>query len=252
MIFFSSLSLCLFSPAGPGPVDTLSVAGLHSRSVSVSWVPPIQPNGIIRNYTLCLYPNSVTALDYTPSSVSSTSSTISSSLGPFPSLLPRVEDPDPSSAYNLRPTSSLATPQGLNHIAMSSVITGTNNGSGLFEDTLNRHFSTLKPHIVEDSHTSSTKIDNVSKDPRSVLFQSPEHSNSVGPNPSLSNLEYSESSYNTGHFAQDPIYRPTASNFSAVSRSTPLSVTVPGNTTTYTFLHLLPYQTYRLQVLHLL
>uniref|UniRef100_UPI0037E7E888 usherin n=1 Tax=Semicossyphus pulcher TaxID=241346 RepID=UPI0037E7E888 len=38
----------------PGAVDTPAVSGLHPRSVSVTWVPPSQPNGIITNYTLYL------------------------------------------------------------------------------------------------------------------------------------------------------------------------------------------------------
>uniref|UniRef100_A0A3B5AVF4 Usherin-like n=1 Tax=Stegastes partitus TaxID=144197 RepID=A0A3B5AVF4_9TELE len=69
--FSFPVSSLVFFPlsAGPGPVDTPAVSGLHSRSVSVNWVPPTQPNGIITNYTLYLHSGSVTPLDHKPSSV---------------------------------------------------------------------------------------------------------------------------------------------------------------------------------------
>uniref|UniRef100_A0A3P8RYW1 Usherin n=1 Tax=Amphiprion percula TaxID=161767 RepID=A0A3P8RYW1_AMPPE len=66
----------------PGPVNPPAVSGLHSRSVSVTWVPPTQLNGIITNYILYLHPSSVTFFDYKPSSVSSTNLNLKPSLGP--------------------------------------------------------------------------------------------------------------------------------------------------------------------------
>ncbi|XP_008295345.1 usherin-like, partial [Stegastes partitus] len=208
----------------PGPVDTPAVSGLHSRSVSVNWVPPTQPNGIITNYTLYLHSGSVTPLDHKPSSVSSTNLTLKPSLSPNPSMLPSTEGAYLNSGHNLRPTSSLTTPQGSNHISI------------------------LRPGVVKDNQIESTGVSNVSRGPSSILFHPTKPSSTSGsPSFSPSNPDYI--SYNTEYFAkQDPINNPAFSSYSAASRSTPLSVTVPGNTTSYTFLDLLPYQTYSLQV----
>ncbi|AWP01780.1 putative usherin-like [Scophthalmus maximus] len=52
----------------PGPVDSPTVSGFHPRSVTVTWVPPSQTNGIINNYTLYLWPSSISPLDSKPSS----------------------------------------------------------------------------------------------------------------------------------------------------------------------------------------
>uniref|UniRef100_A0A4W6FW95 Usherin n=1 Tax=Lates calcarifer TaxID=8187 RepID=A0A4W6FW95_LATCA len=53
----------------PGPVDSPTISGLHPRSVTVTWDPPSEPNGVITNYTLYLWPSSVSHLDFKPSSV---------------------------------------------------------------------------------------------------------------------------------------------------------------------------------------
>uniref|UniRef100_A0A667ZN39 Usherin n=1 Tax=Myripristis murdjan TaxID=586833 RepID=A0A667ZN39_9TELE len=47
----------------PGPVDAPAVSGIHPRSVTVSWLPPFQPNGLITNYTLYLHPGSSIAVE---------------------------------------------------------------------------------------------------------------------------------------------------------------------------------------------
>uniref|UniRef100_A0A672FK37 Usher syndrome 2A (autosomal recessive, mild) n=1 Tax=Salarias fasciatus TaxID=181472 RepID=A0A672FK37_SALFA len=42
----------------PGLINAPTVSGLHSRSLSITWAPPAQPNGIITHYTLYLHPTS--------------------------------------------------------------------------------------------------------------------------------------------------------------------------------------------------
>nr|XP_046239587.1 usherin [Scatophagus argus] len=184
----------------PGPVNTTSVSGLHHRSVTISWVPPFRPNGVITNYTLFLCPNSV----------SCTSTALPSSSGPNQSLLPNTEN-----AYLNSATSSL-TPSGPR--------------SNLLPNT----FSSLKPAIAEDDQMGSIHGSNTSQGRSSISFH-----------------PYTTTSSNVEpNFKQDSYYSPMSGFFSAASDSSspPLSVTVPGNTTSYTFLDLVPYQTYSLQV----
>ncbi|KAM9408306.1 LOW QUALITY PROTEIN: usherin [Pholidichthys leucotaenia] len=124
---------------GPGPVDTPTLSGLHPRSASINWAPPTQPNGIITNYTVYLYPSSASSLNYEAHSILSNSSLISTS-----------------------------------------------------------------------------------------------------------SLEFNTSNYYDESFIkQDLVHNP---NTTVVTRLAPLSVTVPGDKTSYTFLGLHPYQTYSLQV----
>ncbi|XP_070295708.1 usherin-like [Salvelinus sp. IW2-2015] len=49
-----SKPLAHMTPYSPGPVDPPVVSDLQSHSVSVSWAPPAQPNGVITHYTLHL------------------------------------------------------------------------------------------------------------------------------------------------------------------------------------------------------
>ncbi len=238
-------------------MDTPAVSGLHPRSVTVTWVPPSQPNGIIANYTLYLCPNSISPVDFKPSSVSSTSTTLNSSLGPNPSLLSGTEGAYFDLGHNLRPISSPTTPVS-SHNSISTVNTGSNDSSSPIQGTrpnlLSNPFSSLRPGIAEDNQIESTRGSNTSHGPVSISFNPTEaHHANVNPSPSLllSNPQYSATSSNTGHtLKQDPFHSPVSGFFSAASDSgsSPLLVTVPGNTTSYTFLDLLPYQTYSLQV----
>lgn len=212
LLFFFSLSISFSLPPGPGPVDTPAVSGLHPRSLTITWVPPSQPNGIITNYTLYLCPSSVSSLDFKPSSVYCTNTTLNSSLGPNPRLLPSTEGPYLNSGHNLRPS--------------------------------------LRPGIAEESTNGS----NTSQSPIFISFH-PTEPSTANINPSrsflLSNPQYNAASSNTEHvLKQEPFHSPISGSFGAASDSTssPLSVTVPGNTTSYTFLDLLPYQTYSIQV----
>lgn len=224
-------------------MDAPAVSGLHPRSVTVIWVPPSQPNGIITNYTLYLHPSSISALDSKHSSVSSPSITPNSSLGPNPSPAPSTEGGYLYSRHNLKPTSNLSTLSSSN-ISISTVRAHTNNP-----------FSSSRPGISEDDQIESSHVNNISQGPVSSSFYHAEPSaiSSVNPSPSLllSNPEYNPTSLNTDHFIkQDTLQRPISNSSSAASDSNlpPLSATVPGNTTSYTFLDLLPYQTYNLQV----
>ncbi|TMS13118.1 Usherin [Larimichthys crocea] len=206
----------------PGPVDTPAVSGLHPRSATVSWVPPAQPNGIITNYTLYLR----------PSSVSSTSTALNSSLGPNPSRLHSTEGAYLNSSHNQKP--SHTTPG----TSLSSANTHSNDSSVTFHATR----PNLHP-VTEDNQIKSTHVSNTSQGPSSISFHTTTANVNSSPSLLLSS-PYSAASSNTGLILQqDPFF-----SAASASSSSPLLVTVPGNTTTFTFLDLLPYQTYSLQV----
>ncbi|XP_056269140.1 usherin isoform X3 [Pseudoliparis swirei] len=211
----------------PGPVDSPAVSRLHPRGVTITWDPPSQPNGIITHYTLHLSPGSTSSSGSKPSSVSSISSTLNSSLGRNPSQLPGTEGANLTSSHDLGPTSSLA-PRGVSLISMSAVPTGSDDGSsaiqGTTPDFLQNPSSSLSPGIADDDQIESTGVSASSQGPAS----NPTHP--TGPS--------------------TPSDSPIAGFFSTASdsRSSRLSVTVPGNATSYTFLDLPPYQTYSLQM----
>lgn len=213
-----------YLPAGPGPVDTPAVSKLHPRSVTITWDPPAEPNGVITSYTLYLC-------------LSSVCSNLNYSLGHNLSLLPKTEGAYLNSGHNPIPTSHLTT-TGSSYISMSAVKTGSNDSLSTFQgtkpNTLPHHFSGVRPGTTNDNQ--STRGRNTSQGPSSISL----------PGLFLS-YPYNASSSNT---EQDSFLGPISGLFSAASdsSSSPLSVTVPGNTTSYTFLDLLPYQTYSLQV----
>lgn len=211
--------------AGPGPMSTPIVSGLHSRSLTVTWAPPSQLNGIITDYTICLC----------PSSVCSHSVTLSSSLGLNPSPLPHSKGAGLNSDQTLRTTSGLIT-LGSSNTSMAN--TGSDDGSNTIQGSrpnlFTKPFSSLRPGITEDSQTKSMHRTNTTKDLGFISFNPAKPdaaSMNLSPNTFLSNF-------------------PVSGCFSAASDSSsyPRSVTVPGNTTSYTFLDLLPYQTYKFQV----
>lgn len=220
-----------------------AVARLHPRSVNVSWVPPSQPNGIITNYTLYLCPK--------PSSVSSTNTIPNSSLDPKLSLLPSTEGVYPNLGHNLKPTSSRATP-GSENISMST-FTRTNDSSSAImspkPDVLSNLTSGFRPNITEHKHIESSFVTNTSQDHGSISFHHTEPSTSSrSPEFLPYNSDYNGTSSNTERFIEQDSLLP--SSLSDASDSS--SVTVPGNTTSYTFLGLLPYHTYSLQVLYII
>lgn len=246
---FLCLSIFSSSPlsAGPGPVDSPNVSELHSRSATVTWDPPSQPNGIITNYTLYLCPQ--------PGSVSSTSTILDSNLGPRLSLLPSTEGVYLNSGHNLRPTPSYVTP-GSGHIFMSTFNRSTNNSSSTIRgpkpNLLSNLISSLRPGVSGDKNIESSRLTNTSHGHGSISFHPTEPStSSVSPGPLPYNPDNNGTSLNTEHFIQqDPFHSPLSSSFGEASDSS--SVTVPGNTTSYTFLDLLPHHTYSLQVLYVI
>lgn len=235
----SPVALCLylfflFLPTGPGGVETPAVSGLHPRSVTVTWITPSQPNGIITNYTLYLHPSSVSALD--------SSMTLNSSLGPNSSPAPSTEGRYLYTRHNLRPTSNLTTFSS-SQLSISTVRAQTNNP-----------FSGSRPGISQDYQNDSSRINNIRQGSGSNLFQYSESKtiSNVNPSPSLfsSNPGYNSTSMNTDHFIKQDLFHRLSNSSSAASdsSSSPVSATVPGNTTSYTFLNLLPYHYYNLQV----
>nr|XP_040024120.1 usherin isoform X2 [Gasterosteus aculeatus aculeatus] len=187
----------------PGPVDTPVVSRLQSRSVTTTWVPPSQPNGIITKYTLYLCPSSTSTSD----SNSSSSMTLSSSSGRNKSLLASTERAYLNSSHNLRPTSSLLS-AGFSHVSTSTDATGRYGSSS----TVQGYIPGLLPNTPSSlSHgiTDDNQIESIS-----------------------------------------PSDSPISGFFSEVSdlHTSIVSVAVPGNTSSYTFFNLPPYQNYSLQV----
>ncbi|KAM4744035.1 usherin isoform 2-T2 [Anableps anableps] len=233
----------------PGPVDTPAIMGLHSRSALITWDPPAQTNGIITNYTLYLYSGSITSSDYKPDSVTTTSSTYRSNLSSKPSLISSFDGIHENSDFNFLTLSDAGRPKGSSHNPMSSA-DYDNMSSTIKNNTHSIYFSTTMPDTVEKNQTDSFSESTESHDHNVILFKPAEPKTSnpmIKTNVSLSALNYTASSFNPDHFiTQEPF---TISRFFAdASRSTPLSVTVPGNTTSYTFLNLLPYQMFSLQI----
>lgn len=227
-------------------MSTPIVSGLQSRSLTVTWAPPSQLNGVITHYSVCLC----------PSSVCSRSATLSSSLGPNPSPLPHSEGAGLNSDRNFRTTSGLITLSSSN-ISMATVNTGSNNSSNTVQGSrpnlFTKPFSSLRPGITEDSQSKSMHRTNATKDLGFTSFRPAEKDAAnlnLSPNTLLSNLYHPSSSDTEPILKKDLVHSPISGCFSAASDSSsyPRSVTVPGNTTSYTFLDLLPYQTYNFQV----
>nr|XP_054587843.1 usherin [Nothobranchius furzeri] len=209
----------------PEPVDPPIVHGLHSRSASIIWAPPSQTNGIITNYILYLHPGSAFSLDYEPSS--SLSSSLSSLFG--------EDEADHYSGSSFMASSSFTDPQDSGHDSITSAIAGFND-SNTMRDAAQRthnHFSTLRPRTVEGRQNDHIVLD-------------PDELNTTSPNSSLSLSADASSDYPDPLINHHPFTSP--SYFSAASRSTLQSVTVPGNVTSYTFLNLLPHHAYTFQV----
>lgn len=219
---------------GPGPVGTPVVSVLHPRNVTVTWVPPSKPNGVITNYTVCLCPSSICSTRMTPSFV----------LGPNPSLWPHTEGAaDLNSSLN-NPISS--------PISMSTLNTGSNDSSSTIQSTKHNFHSnpssSLRPNIREDIHRTNT-----SQGSGFISFNLTEPTAAnVNPSPSLllSDTQHAASSDTEPLLGKSLPYGPISgcSSTASDSSSYPRSVTVPGNTTSYAFLSLLPYQSYILQV----
>ncbi|XP_060897032.1 usherin [Labrus mixtus] len=241
----------------PGPVETPAVSGLHPRSVTVTWVPPSQPNGIITNYTLYLKPNSLSSFDLKPSSVYSTSTTLNSSTDPDQNLLLSTEEAYLDSGQTLAQTFSLTPPASSSHISMSNANTNSNDSSRTTQGTspgLLANPYSLSPGNAGDNQTESTGVSNTSQGPGSFSLLSTKPNNTIvnpSPSPLQSNTNYSPTTTKTKHVQNPASPDSTISTFfseDSNSTSSTLSVSVPGNTTSYTFLNLLPYQSYSLKL----
>ncbi|KAF7657915.1 hypothetical protein LDENG_00020320 [Lucifuga dentata] len=244
----------------PGPIDAPAVSGLHPHSVTVSWIPPSQPNGLITNYTLFLHTSSNSALDTKPSSLSRTSMNLNFTLGPNLSPMTSTatsEGPHLNSGLTLRPTSNLTT-TGSNHVSMSPANTGTKNSSiaiqGTLPNLLPNPASSSRPDNSEGNQIGSRNVSNISRGPSSIAFHPTEPNTISTANPSpthlLSDPEFHVTGPNVVNITkQNPFHWPIPTIISSSSDSSAsLSVTVPANTTSYTYFNLLPYQTYTIQV----
>ncbi|XP_041646715.1 usherin [Cheilinus undulatus] len=231
----------------PGPVDSPAVSGLRPRSVTVTWAPPSLPNGVITNYTLYLSPNSV--------SVYNTSTALYSSLASNQGLLSSTEQAYFNLGQTLRQTSSLTTPVS-SHISMSNESRSINGSSNTLHDTgpgfLANPFSILSNNITENNQIESTGVSNTSQGPDSISFLSTEP-NITGVNISPSPLR-PDTEYSATQTKNVPKLDSTDSPISAFfiedsdSALSTFSVSVPGNTTSYTFPNLQPYQSYSLKL----
>ncbi|XP_074522167.1 usherin [Halichoeres trimaculatus] len=238
----------------PGPVDSPAVSGIHPRSVTVTWFPPSQPNGVITNYTLYLSPNSLSSFDFKPSSVNNSSMTFNSSSGPDKSLMTSTEVAYHDKGHTLRQTSSLPTPDPL-HMLTSSVNTSSDSDSfstiqSNYPSILADSSSILKPETPEDNQVDSSGVSNASQGPGYVSFLSTKP-NATSSNPSLgpveSNTEYSatETKQTTEKDSNSNVFVFLTKD---LDKSTTQSVSVLGNITSYTFPNLLPYQSYSLKL----
>nr|XP_043886757.1 usherin-like [Solea senegalensis] len=229
----------------PGPVESPAVTGIHPRSVALTWAPPLQPNGIITNYTLHLWPTSFTSVDFKPSSVSSTSTTLNSSLSDSLGIL--------NSGQSLKPTYSL-TSSDSSHI--STFNTGINGSLSAIKDTrpnlIPKPGSSLEPVLMEEGDIKTSHVNNTSTASALLSFH-PTESSSTSVNsthsPSLPSSDYNTTRSNNDHLLiQDHGLISSSFNEDSELSSHVLSVTVPGNVTTYTLHNLLPYHNYSLQV----
>lgn len=233
-------------------MDTPAVSGLHPRSVTVTWFPPSQPNGIITNYTLHLSPNTLSSLDFKPSSVYNSSTTFNSSSSPDKHLMPSTYH---DMSYTLRLTSSPPTPDS-RHILTSNVTTSSDDSSSTNQSThpnlLTDSTSVLEPEILEDNQVDSTGVSNTSQGPGFISFPST-NSNATSLNADLSPVESNTENSTTKTkqlHEQDSSFSHTfvLTSKDSYSTSSTQSVSVPGNITSYTFPNLLPYQSYSLKV----
>lgn len=218
------------------------VSRLHPRSATVNWIPPSLLNGIIRNFTICLC----------HSSVCRTNTTISSSLIPNPEPESNTVGSDRNSHQNLSHSSGYMTADS-SHIF--PIKRGSNESSRTFQDTgTNVHRNQrLGPGATEGTQIEPIHKTNSSQGPDSMSFQ-PAKPNAANENSSssllLSKLYPAASSHMEPVQKKEPFPSRVFGCLSAISDSSSYlqSVTIPGNTTSYTFQDLLPFQIYRFQV----
>ena len=79
----TTVSYCLW-PTAPGRVGSICIAVVSSSSVSINWVEPQEPNGIISYYLVRLTIGSADGMEFFSMQVDTTSLTVEelSELGP--------------------------------------------------------------------------------------------------------------------------------------------------------------------------
>ncbi|KAM4602923.1 usherin [Polymixia lowei] len=227
----------------PGPVDPPTASALHPHDVTVTWRPPSQPNGLITNYTLYLHHISGDSLAPNPRPLSSPISGTTSSQGPGLNL---VVNPRPTS----HPTTHGLSPN------MSSMNPGSDTTSSRGSSpNIPSPPSSSRPGTSEVIPAGSSTVSKTSQDPSPVSFRPSESRTvsrtSLGPGPVQSTPESNPTGSDTVHASRDPINHFISFSTSAGLHNMsnpPLLVTVPGNSTSYTFLDLLPYEIYVIQV----
>ncbi|XP_077569166.1 usherin [Stigmatopora nigra] len=172
----------------PGPLDHPTVSVLHSCNVTITWAPPLQPNGMIISYGLYLQPGSSYSLYDIPGT----------KLDPNSNFPTTTSEPNHSNG--------LQNPE-------STHVSNKNQGSGL----------NLLPSL------EATAITGQNQRPSYKGF--------------ISNEPDTEHQIQQGHLH----YTNLSNSESGFGPSAP-SVKVSGLTTSYTFLHLLPYQFYNVQL----
>ncbi|XP_077419247.1 usherin isoform X1 [Vanacampus margaritifer] len=197
----------------PGPLDPPTVARLHSRNVTITWVPPSQPNGMIRSYSLYLHPDPVSDLYHKP-------------------------------ATNLEPNTSFTSDSSTEE-------------DNLYSSQNSKSASTVAmlgsdSHLSKANHTpESTHAGNSSQVNGSNLLQSIESTDITGvhQNPAVSHKGYTSSRPFIEYLInKDVVHSANSSNSLAGFSPSPPSVNLSGSTTSYTFLHLLPYHSYHVQL----
>lgn len=218
------------------------VSRLHPRSATVNWIPPSPLNGIVRNFTICLCHSSVCRAD----------TTISFSLIPNPKLLSNTVGSELNSHQNLRHSSGYMTTES-SHIL--PIKRGSNESSRTIRDTgpsVHRN-QRLGPGTTEGNQIEPVHKTNSTQGPDSMSFQ-PTKPSAASENSTssllLSNLYPAASSHMEPVQKKEPFASRVFGCFHAISDSSSYlqSVTIPGNTTSYTFQDLLPYQIYSFQV----
>ncbi|XP_051920397.1 usherin isoform X1 [Hippocampus zosterae] len=198
----------------PGPLDPPTVSRLHSRNVTISWLPPPQPNGIIRSYILYLQPASVPDIFYKPGTKMDPNSSFSSN--------PSAEKDNLYSSQKVKRSASIVAMLGPDR------------------------------HLSKGNQTpESTHADVSSQVAGSKLLQSSEATDVSGmdQNPAVSHKGHTSSRPKIEHFInQDDFHTTSSSNSLTGFSPSPPSVSVSGNTTSYTFLRLLPYHTYHFEL----
>ncbi|XP_061670381.1 usherin isoform X4 [Syngnathoides biaculeatus] len=194
----------------PGPLDPPTVAGLHSRNVTVIWVPPPQPNGKIQSYSLYLQSDSFSALYNKPGANLEPNSSFRSN--------PSAGPENHYSSQNMKPALGVTMPGSERHLSHGIQTPGF---SYMSQET--------GPNLLQS--IKSTAISGMNQ------------------RPAVPHQGYTSSSQNIEHLIkQDVLHSTNSSNLESGFSLSPSPVNVSGSITSYTFLHLVPYHSYNIQL----